>query len=266
MRIVPFALTFSLTLGLAAQNARSGPQTGLDSPLLAQADEEEKLVYIESFVTSEYRHDKFDDGSTGDSTLIHWLQAFGPSKRLAAGIELPIIHESGPAAAGLGDVTLEFRGILGKDEKFEHAAAILVTLPSGSQTLIDEGHILDGQTIFSAGWGCSWALTERTVLSLDTHYHKAVHTRGSAPKRNYVEPVVIVTQAFAKHIAGYLEWDQYFEFSLNQYVQLLKPGVEIAIDRKEKWSISPYAQFPLNRISRIEETKSAAGLVVSYTF
>lgn len=234
--------------------------------LLDQADGVEKATSFESRVTFEYRYHEFEDGSSGDSIYLHWLQSFGPSKRLAAEIEFPVIYESGPDAAGIGDITLKFRGMLGKGEKFEQVAGLAITVPSGSQGLIDEGHILDGQTVLGVEWGCTAKLTEHTEVSFDLRYHKGVHNRGPGPKRNYVEPELIVTQALAKHVAGYLEWNQYYEFSKSLYVPLLKPGFEIAMDREKKWSISPFIVFPLNRNARIEETKLGVGVVLNFTF
>jgi len=94
-----------------ATPAATSPQSDPFFPdsLLEQADEEEKVDYIRSTVDLEYRHDRFDDGSLAYSLWFRWLQAFGPSKRLAAGIELPLIHDSGPDETGLGDISLGFR-------------------------------------------------------------------------------------------------------------------------------------------------------------
>jgi hypothetical protein len=93
MRIATFALMFSFAmLGLAAQDADPQSQEGLNSPL--RADQQEKLVYIDSSVIFEYHHDKFEEGSTGESKLIHWLHArlalyiekrYGSSSRFPAG-------------------------------------------------------------------------------------------------------------------------------------------------------------------------------------
>jgi hypothetical protein len=250
-------------------NPVTAPQksTGaLDDALLEQADGDEKLVYIRSYVTFEYRRDRFDDGSTGDSEYLVWLQSFGPSKRLAAGIELPVIYESGPAATGLGDIRLGFKGMLSKGERFEYAAGIEITLPSGSQKLIDEGHIIDGQTVLGVAWGSTMQLARHTVLDANLHYDQAVHNRTSAPKRNYIEPEFIVTQGLTRQVAAYLENIQYYEFSKSIYVATLKPGMTIAIDREAKWSISPYVIFPLNRVSRMQETRLGVGAVLTHTF
>jgi len=144
--------------------------------------------------------------------------------------------------------------MLWKGERLEHAEGIEITVPLGSQVLINEGHILDGQTVLSVAWGSTTQATGHTVFDANLHYYKAVHSRSTASKRNYIEPELIVTHAFTKRVAGYLECIQYYEFSQSHYVATLKPGVGFAIDSEVKWSISPYVVSPLNHISRMEET------------
>jgi hypothetical protein len=69
----------------AATNQSAGYEEVLD-----RADDEKKETYIESYVSLRYRHDQFLEGLNGDELRIYWQQSFGPSGRLAAGIELPL--------------------------------------------------------------------------------------------------------------------------------------------------------------------------------
>jgi len=98
---------------------------------------------MQSHVTFKYNHDEYDGGSSGDLVQIDWLQSFGPSGRLTAGIELPFMHFNGghgePSGNGLGDIKLEFRGMLSKRERFEQAAGFVITVPSASNDLVGEG-------------------------------------------------------------------------------------------------------------------------------
>lgn len=245
---------------------RSATQDALDDPILEQADEERNITYMESHVAFKYRHDEFDGGSSGDSYKTHWLQSFGPHNRMAAGIEIPFAHASGegqdePSAKGIGDIKLDFRGMLGKGEKFEHAAGIELTLPSASNEEIGEG-----QTVLTFIWGCSGQLTTRTLLSAELGYNKAVENQRATPGVNSIEPELILSQEFAKRFAGYLDWDNHYNFSVDEYVQTLQAGLEIALDHREKWTFSPYVLFPLNHESRIIETKNAVGFDLSYNF
>jgi hypothetical protein len=67
-------------------------------------------------------------------------------------------------------------------------------------------------------------------------------------------------------VATYLENNQYCDFSKRVYVATLKPGITIAIDREAKWSVSPYVIFPLNGVSRMQETGLDVGAVLTHTF
>ena len=238
----------------------------LDDPRPAGADLEANETWIKSGVTFDYRYYNFNDDSTGNAIWIEWLQSFGHSNRLAALIEFPIVQESGPGVTGPGDVRLEFRGMLGNGKRFRHAAGIKITLPSGSSDLIHEGHIVDGQMVAGVTWGCTAQLTRKTTLDATLGYHRAMHSRGYVPKRNYVEPGLIITQALAKRVAGYADWGQNYEFTGRQYAPTLKATIELVLDAKEKWSIGPYMLFPLNRTARLEETKLAAGVVLGFRF
>ena len=220
---------------------------------------------MESHVAFKYRHDDFDGGVSGDSYKFHWLQSFGPSHRMAAGIELPFAHVSAggpdePSATGLGDIVLDFREMLWKGEKFEHAGVEL-TLPSASADAIGEG-----QTVLRLAWGCSGQLTAHALLSAELGYNKAVHNQRATPGINSIEPELILSQAFAKRFAGYIDWDNYYDFGISEYVQTMQIGLEIALDHREKWTFAPYVLFPLNHASRIIETRNAVGLDVTYAF
>src|SRR5208283_4495636 len=47
---------------------------------------------------------------------------------------------------------------------------------------------------------------------------------------------------------------------------LLRVGLNVELDRKEKWSLSPYFEFPLNHFTRITEIKNLVGVDLSYNF
>jgi hypothetical protein len=134
----------------AAVPPGANPNDGLENPILADADEQ-RLTYMDSHVALKYNHDKFEAGSNLDQIRVHGLQAFGPSKRFAAGIELPFLHCNGgatePSANGFGDMNVEFRAMLGKGETFEHAAGIELILPSASSNVLGMG-----QTVLRWAW------------------------------------------------------------------------------------------------------------------
>ncbi len=111
-----------------SSNATAGEETALDNPVLIQADEERNLISIQSRFSLAYDHDAYDGGSICECFRVDWLQSFGPAHRLAAEIELPFsFYNSGnsePSTTGLGDITVKFIDMIGKGEKFEHAAGI----------------------------------------------------------------------------------------------------------------------------------------------
>jgi len=245
--------------------ANPSPGDALDNPVLKQADEEDIVTYIQSHVTLKYNHDEFDGGASGNRERVEWFQSFGPSKRFAAGIELPFVQFHGsngePSGSGLGDIELKFRGMLGKWEKFEHAAGFEITVPSASNDQASEN-----ETLIKLVWGFSAQVTPHTLLSADLGYNKAVQTSHGLAGTNNLEPEIILAQAFAKRVAGYLDWDTYYDFNAREYAQALKVGLEFQLDHKEKWGLSPYFQFPLNHFTRVTEIKNSVGIELSYVF
>ena len=240
------------------------PNDALENTVLDDADAAH-ITYMDPHLALKYNHDRFEGGSTLDRTRVHWLQAFGPSKRLAAGIEVPFLYFNGgemePNANGIGDLTVEFRGMLGKGEKFEHVAGIEFTMPSASNDLLGAG-----QTVMRLAWGFSAQITSHTLLSGELGYNRAIHTQRSEPGVNYIEPELILTQALGKRVGVFLDWDTYEDFNRTQYILTLKAGLEIELDHKQKWSLTPYAQFPLTRSSQAAEFKNSLGVDLIYNF
>jgi len=231
--------------------------------VLHQADEDDKETYLESHAAFRYRHDQFPDSLNGDELRIHWQQSFASSGRLAAGIELPFINVRGDGSrsTGTGDIQLDFRGMMGKYERFEHAAGIQVVLPSASHELLE-----DGQTVLGLVWGFSAAMTKHTTLDAEFKYRKAVSSRFDTPERNNLGAEVILTHAFTERVGGYLASESYYEFSVYGYVNTLKIGAAVLLDRQKKWSFSPYVLFPLTHAARHLETDGAAGLDLTFEY
>jgi hypothetical protein len=285
-------LATSFLYGLAVPNAwaqhTSAPATTNQSAdyeeVLDQADEEDKETYIESYVSLRYRHDQFLEGLNGDELRIHWQQSFGPSGRLAAGIELPFIDVRGDGSntAGIGDIHLDFRGMISKGERFEQAAGIEVIAPSASHELLD-----DGQTVLSLLWGFSVKISKRTTLDGEARYRKAVSSRFGTPELNNLGGEFILTQAFTQRFGVFLDSENYYEFSfqpldlelysefsiqpapqraIHGYVNTLKIGAEVMLDRQKKWSLSPYVLLPFTQAARHLETDGAAGLDLTFKY
>jgi len=258
---------FGLTVRNAWAQATSASGTTNQSAdyekVLEQADEEDKETYIESYLSFRYRHDHFLEGLNGDELRIHWQQSFGPSGRLAAGIEVPFINVRGDSsdAAGIGDIRLDFRGMISKGERFEQAGGIELTAPSASHELLD-----DGQTVLGFLWGFSVKIAERTTLDGEARYRKALSSRFGTPKLNNPGGEFVLTQAFTQRFSGFLDSENYYEFSIHGYVSTLKIGAEALLDRQKKWSLSPYVLLPFTQAARHLETDAAVGLELTFRY
>lgn len=179
-------------------------------------DEEKNVTYIESHVNFEYRHDELQGGSNSNEFNFTWQQSFGHKHRFAAAIELPIVNVNDegpeePSATGLGDLKLRARGMLWKGEKFEHAAEVEITVPSATSEVLGYG-----QTVLRLVWGFSSQLAKHTLLNGEFAYNKAVANRRSTPGFSSIEPELVLSQVFAKRFGGYLDWDNYYEFSVDE--------------------------------------------------
>lgn len=248
-----------------SSNATPRQETALDNPVLVQADEERNIISIQSRFSFTYDHDTYDGGSSCDCFRVDWLQSFGPSHRLAAEIELPFSFYNGgnsePNSTGLGDITVKFIDMIGKGEKFEHAAGIEITAPSASSHLIGED-----ETVIKLVWGFSTQVTPHTLLSGQLGYNLAVQAIQRPPGSNEIEPELILAQAFAKRVGGYIDWDSYYDFNASKYAQTLKLGLDVELDRKQKWNVSPYVEFPLNHFTQTTALKKNVGFELSYHF
>ena len=251
------------------QTGTSGPpslaaQDALENQLLLEVDDEQVITYMESHVAFKYRYDSFEGGVAANEFRLRWQQAIGDSQRVAVAIEAPFLHVSGPensSTGGFGDLKLELRGMLQKQEKFEQAVGVELTLPSASNEALGEG-----QTILKLVWGFSAQLARQTIFSGEFGYNKAIVNHGPEPGTNSIEPELILTQGFTKRFGGYLDWDNYYEFSIDKYINTMKIGLEFALDKKEKWGFSPYVVLPLSHASSVFETKLGTGFDLTYEF
>jgi hypothetical protein len=166
-----------------------------------------------------------------------------------------------PIVNGFGEMDVEFRAMLGKGEKFEHAAGIELTMPSASSNGLGTG-----QTVLRLAWGFSAPITSSTLLSGEVGYDKAVGTDRPQPGVHFLEPELILTQALGKRVAVFVDWDSYADFQTTRYIQTLKAGIEIELDRRRRWSLAPFAQFPLTSSSRTAEYKNSIGADLIYNF
>jgi hypothetical protein len=128
--------------------------------------------------------------------------------------------------------------MLWRGEKFEHAAGLELTLPSASNDSIGEG-----QTVIKVLWGFAAQMTPRTLLSGGLGYNKTVQNQRGTPEVNSIESDIILRQEFARRLAGYLDWDNIYEFSVDQYASTLEAGMNFALDQKKNGPLVPLWSF-----------------------
>lgn len=233
--------------GLPGQTGTPNPAPGqphaLDNPILEEADGDQVVTHLDTHFDFEYRHDQLDGGSNTNAYKFTFQESIGPTQRFAVAIELPFVNFNGgdpeePEVTGFGDMKLRARGMIWKGEKFEHAAELELTLPSASNDALGEG-----QSVLRMVWGFSGQLTEHTLLSGEIGYNKALVNHRSGPGINSIEPELILSQQLAKRIGAYLDWDNYYEFSIDEYIQTMKVGLEFALDKKENSSLAATTGF-----------------------
>jgi hypothetical protein len=83
---------------------------------------------------------------------------------------------------------------------------------------------------------------------------------------NSFEPQAVLVRKFSGRVAGYLDYDTYRDFNANHFGQLLKGGLTFGLDPRLQWSVSPYAQFPLNHFTSSTNIKSDVGVELSWRF
>jgi hypothetical protein len=115
-------------------------------------------------------------------------------------------------------------------------------------------------------WGFSTPLGDKTTLNRIFAYNKAITTRNGATGANSFEPQAVVAHAFAERVAGFLDWDTYRDFNAEDFGQTLKAGLTFALDARRRWSVSPYAQFPLNHFTSSTNLKSDVGSELSFRY
>lgn len=251
-----------------SQSPVAAPQTQhrpLDDYLIQETDEDDVPTDLFSRVSFEYDHASFSGGADNDRYRIKGTQAFGPKHRLGFAYEIPIVdaHRTGEvqSASGLGDIKLITTAVLGDTGKFKNAVAAEFTFPSASNDVSGLG-----QTIIKAVWSFSTPLGANTALSGILGYNKAVDTNKGQQGINTFEPQTVLVHKFSGRVAGYLDYDTYEDFNVDKFGQTLKGGLTFGLDSRLRWSLSPYAQFPLNHFTSSTNIKSDVGIELSWRY
>jgi hypothetical protein len=253
--------------GAAGLQTESHP---LDDVLLEETDDDVEPTALFSRVSFEYDHGSFSGGKSNNRERIKGEQVFGAIPRLAFGYEIPIIRGFGfnlaggaslPSGRGLGDIKLNVSGVLGENAWFKHAAKVEVTFPSAPDSVKGAG-----QLVIKMAWAFTTPLGAKTVFNGILAYNKAATAREGYQGLNNLEPEAIVTHRFTNRVAGFLDYDTYWDFNVDEFGQTLKAGLLFALDEKARWSLSPYDQFPLNHFTSSTNLKNDVGIELSYRY
>lgn len=251
----------------AGAQAASQPQADkpLDDPLLLATDDEEIPQDLFSRVVVQYDHLMFSNGADGDRVRLSGQQTFGRRNRLGIVYEVPYFNIHGGVNAangdGLGDIKLEANYLLGKTDRFSNAVRAEFTFPSASNSAVSAG-----QNILKMAYGFSTPLASRTVLSGVFAYNKGMTAPPGRQGFNNLEAEAILAQKVTKRLAGFLDWDAYYDFNADSLGQTLKTGLSIQLDRKGRWIGAPYTQFPLNHFTSSTNLKNDSGFDLTWRY
>jgi hypothetical protein len=247
----------------AATMLQTQPPT-LDDVLLQETDADDIPTDLFSFVSIEYDHGSFTGGKSNNRERIKGEQDFGPNHRFGFGYEIPVIKGFGfnvdggsslPSGRGVGDIKLNTTAVLGETSRFNHAAKVEITFPSAPDTVKGAG-----QLVLKMAWSFSTPLGEKTTLNGIFAYNKAVKAPEGTSGLNNFEPEAVLVRQITGWMAAFLDYDTYQDFVTEEFGQTLKGGLTFRLDRAGRWSLSPYAQFPLNHFTSMTNIKSDYGI------
>ncbi len=236
----------------------------LDNPLLMVMDEDRIPRDLFNRVTFKYDHGIYNGGLQGDQLRVAGEHAFFPTAWLAAGYEIPFFDDHrGPgqlSARGIGDMKFSLDAEVHKGERIGNAVKVEFTFPSASDGIGAR------QNAVKLAWGLSAGLAGGTVLTGILAYNKGMTAPPGLQGANTIEPELILAQAFGQRMGAFLDWDSYWDFNAAQFGQTLKFGLAFQLDKADRWSLSPYAQFPLNHFTSATNLKSDAGFDLSFRY
>lgn len=256
---------------MLAQHAPSGPSSPaadseepLDNPVLLEADADHSITYLKSRVGVEYTWTQFYNNSYSNKLKLKGQQAFGDKHRWGIAYELPFSVFTGPDQqnnGGVGDLALTFGAIISKSERFTQGAAVKFTFQTASNNLVG-GYSTD----YKLYYGFATPVGHKMLLTTTLAYIDSISVRSDAYRNQRFEPEFILSRALGDGVAVYLDWDTYYQFTLDNFGQTLKTGLSFDLNSKNKWNVSPYVEFPLNNFTTRTNEKRAFGATLTYFY
>jgi hypothetical protein len=243
-----------------------GKASQLQNVLLLQADPDIELIYLKSRVGIEYAFTQYYNNGTSNKLKLKGLQGLGHNYRFGLGYEVPysFVQGGGPldrSANGIADFKLGFGGYISKSERFGQGVAIKVTFQTAYNSRLGGSN-----TVLEPYYSCTLPLGGRMLLTGTLTYGKAIRTRPGARPVSQIEPELAVSRTLGKRVAAYIDWDSYYSFTFDEFGQKLKAGLGVSLDAKNRWSLSPYVEFPLNNFTTRTNEKRAAAVSLKFYY
>jgi hypothetical protein len=189
------------------------------------------------------------------------LFSFGPHKRLAIAINIPVLHKNvnGDSAGGLGAVEVQFGGVLYRGRRFRTGAAVEFGFPTATSPLLG-----GSTTTIKPAWGFTATFSPRFELNAIFNYKRSIYTTSGSPANEFEPDITMNVRALGMTWSG--NWDSYYLFATGQFAQTAKVGISRRLDKRGRWVASPYYSFPLNGAGRQTQYIHKAGLDVTWYF
>ncbi len=230
-----------------------------DMELMEEEVGDRDITYLRSRVVFRYDY-KVQDGPTETNRFrLKTFYAFGPHKRLAFSVNVPLVWKDTPSgfAFGSGDTEITAGGNLYRTETFRTGITGQVTLQTSSDELIG-----GSSTKLKGSWGFSYLFNNRFELSSAFHYKQSVHLSRGDPTKQF-EPDITLSMRILK-ATWFVESDSYYDLIPARFAPMLKTGLGRTLGERKTWTLSPYAEWPLNRYARQTQQRLNVGFDVTW--
>jgi hypothetical protein len=245
----------------SSQGQAKNPSTDQNDETIAMQEEvaEQDVTYLKSRLVYRYDFKSLTGDANSNRFRLKSLFAFGPQKRLAVAITIPVVYKNvpGDSAGGLSDVEAQFGGVIQRWERFRHGAAVEFALQTSTDKLLG-----GGTTTIKPAWGFTAILTRRMELNCVFNYKRSIHTSRGTPKNEFEPDCTLSTRRLGMTWFG--EWDSYYLLAPGQLAQTLKVGAGRRLGNEHRWVVRPYYSFPLNGPGRQTQYIHNVGVDVSW--
>jgi hypothetical protein len=270
-RWLPLALAHLLWSVPAISFAQPQAQTPSPQSALSPDQEEEEEIqeleeevgdrdptYLRTRTVFRYDHRLVGPASI-DRFRLRLLYGFGPKQRYAVSALGPIVQTETPSrtARGAGDAEVQLNANILYGERFRTGVAVQAAFQTSSDALIGGATTTVKPSIDFTG-----VLSRRLEVVATLYYKHSLHTARGLPFKQ-LEPDLIVNTRVLE-ATWFLQWDSFYDVSLGQFAQTLKPGVSRAFGPNRRWVASAYYGIGLNDYARLTQYRYNAGIDITW--